>query len=252
VNGDGSLVGADVGNPTGLHHDVFLLNPGAGGQLSTTGLNLSAVDNVHCVLDSAGAYLAASDDNGHVTMLERASGNTVALPSSVTPPVWFITPPPSSGGGGGSNGGGGANGGGALAPVLAAALELNKVWTEGNKLPHISRKRRHPVGTVFSFTLNETASVRFSFLLAASGRKVGKRCVAPNKRNRRKHRCTRLVSAGSLTFTGHAGLNKVFFQGRLSRTKRLRLGSYTLILMATNAAGKNSRPQTLRFTIVRR
>jgi hypothetical protein len=59
------------------------------------------------------------------------------------------------------------------------------------------------------------------------------------------------VSAGTFAFTGHAGLNRVVFQGRLSRSKKLERGSYTLTITAVNAAGRTSRPQTLAFTIVK-
>jgi hypothetical protein len=126
------------------------------------------------------------------------------------------------------------------------------VWVAGNKLAGISRMRRHPVGTVFSFTLSETAAVRFAFVRAAPGRRVGKRCIAPTRRNRKRRGCTRRIPAGSLRFDGHPGLNEVAFQGRLSPSRKLRLGSYTLVITATNAAGQRSAPRTLRFTIVGR
>ena len=105
---------------------------------------------------------------------------------------------------------------------------------------------------VFSFTLNETASVRFAFSRAAPGRRVGKRCVAQTRRNVHRRRCTRSVPAGSLGFTGHSGVNKVAFQGRTSPRKKLKLGTYTLTITATNAASEKAKPQALRFKIVKR
>jgi hypothetical protein len=59
------------------------------------------------------------------------------------------------------------------------------------------------------------------------------------------------VTKGTLSFTGHAGTNHVSFQGRISRSKRLQLGTYTLIITATNAAGQGSSPKQLTFTIVK-
>jgi hypothetical protein len=54
-----------------------------------------------------------------------------------------------------------------------------------------------------------------------------------------------------LSFAGHGGLNKVFFQGRISRSRKLKPGHYTLIITATNASGRHSRPVRLSFTIVK-
>jgi hypothetical protein len=59
------------------------------------------------------------------------------------------------------------------------------------------------------------------------------------------------VIQGTLTFIGRSGLNKVAFQGRISRSKKLPLGAYTLQITALNSAGKRSSPRTLNFTIVR-
>jgi hypothetical protein len=58
------------------------------------------------------------------------------------------------------------------------------------------------------------------------------------------------VIRGTLTFAGHVGLNRVSFQGRLSRTRRLALGRCTLTIRAQNA-GLPSPPATLHFKIVR-
>ena len=76
------------------------------------------------------------------------------------------------------------------------------------------------------------------------------KCIAQTQRNGHKHGCERTVTVGTLTFTGHAGLNKVTFQGRLPHSKRLGPGSYTLMITATSD-GKRSKPQTLKFTIVK-
>ena len=59
------------------------------------------------------------------------------------------------------------------------------------------------------------------------------------------------VTQGTLSFPGHAGLNKVVFQGRISPSKRLGLGAYALGITATNSVGERSSPRSLNFTIVK-
>jgi hypothetical protein len=61
----------------------------------------------------------------------------------------------------------------------------------------------------------------------------------------------RTATAGTLSFAGHAGANRVAFQGLVSHSKRLPLGSYALIIIATNSADARSAPASLSFTIVR-
>lgn len=73
--------------------------------------------------------------------------------------------------------------------------------------------------------------------------------AGPNK-NRRKHACKRSVTKGALAFTGHLGRNRVSFQGVISRSKKLRLGSYSLVITAS-VAGLTSAPARLGFTIVK-
>ena len=84
------------------------------------------------------------------------------------------------------------------------------------------------------------------------GRQINRRCVAPDRSNRTRRRCTRFIKAGSLSFTGHAGLNRIKFDGRLSRTQTLTVGSYRLTVDATDSAGTRSRARTATFTIAKR
>jgi N-acetylneuraminic acid mutarotase len=135
-------------------------------------------------------------------------------------------------------------------PTVTNASETNAVWRRGNRLAQIGR-RKPPVGTTFSFALNEQASVSFTFTQQAGGRRVKGKCVAQTKANRRKHSCKRTLTRGTLTFSGRPGTNKVAFQGRISRSNKLRLGAYTLTITASNAAGQRSSPKWLTFTIVK-
>jgi hypothetical protein len=101
-------------------------------------------------------------------------------------------------------------------------------WRQGNRLATVSRAKT-PIGTTFSFSLNDQAAVTFSFARRVSGR---------------------TVTAGRLAFTGHDGTNKVAFQGRVSPKKKLKPGRYTLVITATDPAGARSAPKSLSFTIV--
>jgi 6-phosphogluconolactonase (cycloisomerase 2 family) len=83
------------------------------------------------------------------------------------------------------------------------------------------REVRHG-GTTFSFTLNQAARVTFTF----------------TQRNHER-------PFGRLTLAGHAGKNKLAFNGRISRHTRLKPGTYTV----TITAGGSTR--RLTFTILR-
>ena len=131
-------------------------------------------------------------------------------------------------------------------PTLSSVSQSNRTW--GKKK---SRKQKRPVGTTFSFTLNEQARVSFTFTQEFNGRKVNGKCVAQTKQNRHKPACKRGVAKGSLSFNRHGGRNRIFFEGRISHSNQLKPGSYTLAIVATNSAGQRSKPQPLRFTFVR-
>ena len=137
-----------------------------------------------------------------------------------------------------------------LVPTISAVRQSASSWREGSKLAHISkRNRKPPVGTTFSFALNEQAKVSLSFTQTLSGRRTANKCLATNGKNAKHKRCSRTVTVGTITFTGHSATNKVSFQGRISRSRKLKPGRYTLVITATNSAGA-SVPQSLGFTIV--
>jgi hypothetical protein len=138
-------------------------------------------------------------------------------------------------------------------PVLEGASQSHSRWREGTRLARISRAghKPPPLGTTFSFTLSEQASVSFAFTQRVGGRRVDGRCVAQRKRNRHKRACTRTVTVGVLSFAAHSARNSVSFQGRLSGSKKLRPGTYTVVITARNAAGQRSASRRLTFTIVK-
>ncbi len=131
-------------------------------------------------------------------------------------------------------------------PVVTQAHQTHRTWRESN-----SHKDRAPVGTAFFFTLNEPANILFVFTQHIRGRKVNGRCVAQTDKNRRAHRCGMTVARGILSYRGHIGQNKLSFTGTISRSKKLKPGTYTLTITATNATGQHSKPQSLGLTIVK-
>jgi hypothetical protein len=106
-----------------------------------------------------------------------------------------------------------------------------------------------PSGTTFSFTLNVQAAVSFTFNQNVSGRRLTGRCLAPTSGTRAQPACTRSVNRGTLSLAGSAGRNTVPFQGLIPGSRKLAPGTYTLVISATNAAGRSS-PKSLRFTIL--
>jgi outer membrane protein assembly factor BamB len=140
------------------------------------------------------------------------------------------------------------------APELSHAAQSQARWREGNALAQISGARRLPVGTTFTLTLNEAASVHFTFTQETRGRRRNGRCVAAPRHHAhvrgRAAPCTFTQAVATLDFGGHAGVNQVRFDGRVSQAQKLKPGAYTLSISASNAAGSGTVPG-LRFTIVK-
>jgi hypothetical protein len=136
------------------------------------------------------------------------------------------------------------------APVLSAVSQSHRSWARAGKLAMISARHRIPVGTTFSVTVNEAATLTFSFSQLATGRSIGRRCVTATRKNRGQRSCTLSRRAGTLSLAGHPGVNYVAFYGQLSRIRRLGRGAFTLSITAISG-GKASSPATLRFSIVK-
>ena len=102
------------------------------------------------------------------------------------------------------------------------------------------------------YRLDETATLTFTVERRATGRRVGRRCLAPTRRNRGRRRCTRYVRLrGSFNHRGRTGANSFRFTGRLRRRK-LRPARYRLVGVPRDAAGNRGRPVRATFRIVRR
>jgi hypothetical protein len=166
---------------------------------------------------------------------------TTALPPLVTPigpgPVPNETPPPTT-----------------LQqtpspPSVQNARQSTRRWRENKQIARISRART-PTGTTFSFSLNEQATVSFSFDPILGGPRVAHRCLVKTHKTVNGTTCN-TVKAGILSFTGHSGTNNVLFAGRISHTNKLKPGQYELTITATNSIGQRSTPVSLIFTIVK-
>ena len=94
--------------------------------------------------------------------------------------------------------------------------------------------------------------MQLTFTQNAAGPRVKGHCVAQTKVNRGDRACKRLINRGVLAVGGHTGSNKVFFQGRISQSQKLKPGNYTLLINATvTAKSATAAAAPLTFTIVR-
>jgi hypothetical protein len=136
-----------------------------------------------------------------------------------------------------------------VAPVVSSVNVSPTTFRLGSLLATFSRTPS--VGTTISFRLSEPATATVEFSQPKSGRKVARRCVRRTRGNKRKPHCTIHKVRGILSANAHAGINKVGFQGRLSRSKKLNPGRYTLTVTAIDAAGNRSKAKATSLTIAR-
>jgi uncharacterized delta-60 repeat protein len=136
------------------------------------------------------------------------------------------------------------------APVLAGLRITPSTFRAAASGPSALPAQRHG-GALVSFTLDRAARVRVTIERAATGRRVGGRCVKAARANRGKGRCTRYVRlAGGFTRDGDAGANRFRFTGRLN-ARRLRFARYRALLSAVDATGSRSNRAQASFTVLR-
>jgi fibronectin-binding autotransporter adhesin len=137
------------------------------------------------------------------------------------------------------------------APTLTGFSQAHTTWRAGGALAVFTKAaKRPPLGTRFSFTLNEAATVSLVFTHSAPGRRSGARCVAVTTKNRMGKSCKRTLTV-TLSHSAHSGKNTIAFQGRISSASKLGPGHYTVTATATNSARQRSKPSSLSFTIVK-
>lgn len=184
----------------------------------------------------------ASTVDVHVTGPGGSSEAVSADKYTFTPPAAPVNPAPKPLIQGGPNLGP-AN------PAVTGFSESATKWRRGHSLPRISSVGA-PVGTTFSFSLNEAATATFTFTQSVAGRRAHGRCVAPSHGNAHKPKCKRTVVVGSFGVSGKTGLDKVRFQGRLSSAKMLAPGTYAVSIAVRDAHGLKAISRSLPFTIV--
>ncbi|HUA48632.1 MAG TPA: beta-propeller fold lactonase family protein [Solirubrobacteraceae bacterium] len=138
----------------------------------------------------------------------------------------------------------------ATPPSLTRVAETHRTW-RGVSTPVAISAARVPVGTMFSFAVDQRARVTLQFAQTVAGERVRDVCQAPTRANRGARPCRRMLTRGILSLTVPAGAHRVSFDGRIGRAQ-LPLGAYAVDLTAINpGTGQRSAVRTLRFRIVR-
>jgi hypothetical protein len=121
----------------------------------------------------------------------------------------------------------------------------------GRHAATISRAKSGPIGTTISFQLSAAASVTLGFERAQLGVLVGRRCAPPGKGHTKGRHCTRYAAIShTVVRNGHAGLNRIHFEGLLDGGTRLTPSGYRLSLSAHGTAGTAVAAQHPTFTLL--
>lgn len=143
-----------------------------------------------------------------------------------------------------------AGAGASGAPLSVGSLRLSQSrFRRGHRTATLAAA--HPAGsTTVSFTLSAAASVKLTFAAATTGvssRGGCRRAIA----HRAGPRCTRYVPLPrSLTLAGHAGSDRITFDGVLEHGYLLPYGSYRLSLSAASGAAAAVARQHPSFTLL--
>lgn len=140
-----------------------------------------------------------------------------------------------------------------IAPQLLGLAFDRSAFSAAPSGPSVraSARRRRVYGARVSYRLTESAVTTFTVQRARPGRRAGRRCVAPTRRNRAARRCTRFVRVrGSFRHSGRAGLNRFRFTGRIGG-RRLAPGRYGLVARPRDAAGNLGSTARRPFRIIR-
>jgi hypothetical protein len=141
-----------------------------------------------------------------------------------------------------------------IASPKVADLKLSlSTFRRGQHIATITKsntKKKAPTATTVSFDLSEAATVVLSFEQNRQGVTVGKRCVAKSGGHSKGKRCQLWGPVhGGVTRTGHAGLDKIRFEGVLDADKPLPAGTYRLSLKASNPSGSVTAAQRPSFKL---
>jgi PKD domain len=135
-------------------------------------------------------------------------------------------------------------------PTISRLRMTRRTFAVGPR-PTAIRAARTKKGSAFQYTLSERANVTITIERPKPGRRVGRSCRKPSSRLVHRKRCTRYVTAGTLTRRGsRAGRTTTKFSGRIGK-RALKPGRYRATLRAKDPAGNSSAPKRITFRIVR-
>jgi virginiamycin B lyase len=264
--GPGTQMG--FGDPLASPQNVGRISPGGTPQTTPTPDTIG--DPTGVVFGNDGAYWFArfgKDDllrltpTGQVTTLPGLSANSGPRQIAKGPgdTLWLsletaqkiarvsgVSAPVTGGGGGG-----GTTTKDTVKPAVSGVGMSDTTVVVG---PKATARVADKTGTTIRYTLSEAAKVTLRFDRKLAGRRVkkGKKtvCAKPTRKNRKKRKCTRYKSAGTLTRSSKQGKNSVKFTGRIG-TKALKVGRYRLVITATDTAGNKSKAKNLSFRVVK-
>ena len=142
------------------------------------------------------------------------------------------------------------------APNVEPALRIKGLALSPRRFPPVrgassAPRARKGGGTTIRYLASRAARVRFSVERAATGRRVGRKCVRPAAGNHGRPPCTRFVRLrGGFGQQAKEGANRLRYSGRL-RGRQLAPGRYRLLAVAT-AGGEHSKPARAGFEVVGR
>jgi len=204
----------------------------SGAAADANGLSSLTVDGKAVSVASNGTWSTAVPLSAGANTITAVATNVFGYTAQAQTTVNYVPPAPTP-----------------TVPTITHASQSHSKWRESGR----AGKHKPPVGTSFSFTLNESARVTLTFTERVGGRRVKKnKCVTQTHANRHKPSCKLTVKAGTLTVTGRSGLNKLSFKGAVAHGHKLKTGTYTVTITATNTTThKTSAPVRLKFTIVK-
>lgn len=135
-------------------------------------------------------------------------------------------------------------------PTVTSVKFSNKTFAIDKKIAALTAAAKPKKGTKISFTLSEAASVKLAFQSKSKGRTSGTKCVKETSKNRSAKKCTLLKTVATAKLSGVAGANSKKFGGRVGK-KTLAVGSYQLVISATDAGGNSATAKAVPFTIVK-
>ncbi|MGH2851509.1 MAG: IPT/TIG domain-containing protein [Solirubrobacteraceae bacterium] len=208
--------------------------------------------------ETSATYLVAAADAGlqlavQVTAVSPSGNSSPALstrtamipspsgaPSSPTPP----SPAPAAP----ATASEPASVGTATVPTLTDIRQSTGSWIEGSKLPRLGTAGATG-GTSFTFVLSEPATVTFAFALELAGRRSHGHCATVRADSTAKPDCEVAVAAGRISLAARSGTNVLHFDGRISKSRRLRPGNYVVAVAASSAGRALDGSTRLRFRI---